>query len=227
MKKTITLFLLAFALAAGPLQAQDINETFQFVDADGNVIENESVITRDLVETDDDGNEMIKSGIFVKNMTGSSDFLKVYYEIELIENGAYQICFPATCNTQDEPGGYETAIGQLMGQVQDIQSEWFPEDDGECIVTLTIEVFAKQGGFPPTYESLGIGPTITLDFVKGKTPEPLPGDVNGDGEINIADINAVIDMILSQNITPSGDVNGDGEVNIADINEAIAMILRQ
>lgn len=148
--------------------AQSIDESFAFVDANGNVIENESVITRNLVETDNNGNELIKAGIFVKNMTGSSDYLKMYYEIDLIENGAYQICFPATCNTQDEEGAYQTAIGQLMGEVQDIQSEWFPEGDGECIVTLTIEVFTKQGGFPPIYESKGLGPTIKLKFIKGE-----------------------------------------------------------
>ena len=209
------------------MQAQDIDETFLFVDADGNVIENEAFIVRNVVETDEGGNELIKAGIFVKNMTGSSNYLKVYYEIERLDNGAYQICFPTTCNVKDEEGGFETAIGQLMGDVQDIQSEWLPEDDGECIVTLTIEVFSKQGGFPPTYESIGMGPTITLDFVKGGVdPHPgIPGDVNGDSEVNIADVNAIIDMILTQNFTEAGDVNGDSEVNIADVNAVMDLIL--
>ena len=55
----------------------------------------------------------------------------------------------------------------------------------------------------------------------------VPGDVNGDGEVNIADINAVIDIILggNSNIT-SADLNGDGEVDIADVNAIIDMILR-
>ena len=56
-------------------------------------------------------------------------------------------------------------------------------------------------------------------------PEMLPGDVNGDGEINIADINAVTDIILTDASEPSGDVNGDGEINIADVNAIIAIIL--
>ena len=51
------------------------------------------------------------------------------------------------------------------------------------------------------------------------------GDVNGDGEINIADINAVIDMILSGTASDRGDVNGDGETNIADVNALIDFIL--
>ena len=53
----------------------------------------------------------------------------------------------------------------------------------------------------------------------------VPGDVNGDGEVNIADINAVIDIILNGSKNPSGDVNGDGETNIADINAVIDIIL--
>lgn len=50
-------------------------------------------------------------------------------------------------------------------------------------------------------------------------------DVNCDGEINIADVNAIIDMILSGSSEISGDVNTDGEINIADINTIIDAIL--
>ena len=57
-------------------------------------------------------------------------------------------------------------------------------------------------------------------------PTPLKGDVNGDGEVNIADVNALIDLILKGSSgNPSADVNGDGEVNIADVNALIAIIL--
>ena len=56
-------------------------------------------------------------------------------------------------------------------------------------------------------------------------PQPLTGDVNGDGEVNVADINAVINHILSGGFLPTADVNGDGEVNIADINTLINLIL--
>ena len=51
------------------------------------------------------------------------------------------------------------------------------------------------------------------------------GDVNGDYEVNIADVNVVIDVILSDVNNPNADVNGDGEINIADINAIIDIIL--
>lgn len=57
----------------------------------------------------------------------------------------------------------------------------------------------------------------------------LRGDVDGDGEVNIADINAVIAVILHQDVAPElmerADVNGDGEVNVQDINAVIGIIL--
>lgn len=54
---------------------------------------------------------------------------------------------------------------------------------------------------------------------------PSSMDVNLDGEVNIADVNKVIEFILSGNVNTVGDVNNDGEVNIADINAIIRAIL--
>ncbi|MBR5725957.1 MAG: hypothetical protein IKX56_04390 [Muribaculaceae bacterium] len=52
-----------------------------------------------------------------------------------------------------------------------------------------------------------------------------PGDVNGDGEVNINDVTKLIDMVLSGNSSSTGDVNGDREVNINDITKLIDIIL--
>jgi len=54
----------------------------------------------------------------------------------------------------------------------------------------------------------------------------ITGDVNGDGEVGIADVNAVIDIILIGGFLPTADVNGDGEVGIADVNAIISLILQ-
>ena len=66
------------------------------------------------------------------------------------------------------------------------------------------------------------GPIISFVY---REQQVLTGDVNNDGEVNIADVNAVIDMILGGAPSPTGDVNGDGEVNIADVNTLIDIIL--
>ena len=68
---------------------------------------------------------------------------------------------------------------------------------------------------------------------------PIPGDVNHDGEVTIADANTVIIIIINgggtsggHNHAPSwadddidGDVNGDGEINISDVNSIINIII--
>ena len=54
----------------------------------------------------------------------------------------------------------------------------------------------------------------------------VDGDVNLDGELTIADVNAAISLVLDGQQLPEGDVNGDGEVNIADVNMIIDFLLR-
>ena len=55
------------------------------------------------------------------------------------------------------------------------------------------------------------------------------GDVNMDGEVNIADVTALIDYLLSGNASAidltAADVNGDQEVNIADVTTLIDLLL--
>jgi len=67
---------------------------------------------------------------------------------------------------------------------------------------------------------------ITLSIIAvAFTASAARGDVNGDSEVNIADVNAVIDIILNSGDDSNGDVNSDGEVNIADVNAIIDIIL--
>ena len=198
MRKFFTLLLFGLSMLAWPAMAQEIDESYVFMDEEGNIIENGATVVRNVVESFDEVSDVIYSGISVLNLGGSTtDHIKMNYVINRIDNGTYQICFPTTCNMQTEVGVYETGIGQLMGDLQDIQSEWFPVADGECVVTLKIEIYTKMGLFPPTYIHKADGPTITLRFVKGNVIEPIVGDVNGDGEVNIADVNAIIDIILN------------------------------
>ena len=67
----------------------------------------------------------------------------------------------------------------------------------------------------------------------------IPGDVNGDGEVTLADANSVIDIVIMGGNSSHprmpidvdgnyiGDVNSDGEITIADINSIIDMILNK
>ena len=54
----------------------------------------------------------------------------------------------------------------------------------------------------------------------------IPGDVNGDGNVTIADVSALIDLLLSSGTPTAGaDVNGDGSVTIADVSALIDLLL--
>ena len=62
-----------------------------------------------------------------------------------------------------------------------------------------------------------------------ETPTIIRGDVNLDGEVNIADVNAVISVIMGTFTDPKifleADVDGNGEINIGDVNAIINIIL--
>ena len=64
-----------------------------------------------------------------------------------------------------------------------------------------------------------------LTFALAFSATAATGDVNSDGEVNISDVNALIDMILSEDSDAAGDVNCDGEINISDVNALIDIIL--
>ena len=51
------------------------------------------------------------------------------------------------------------------------------------------------------------------------------GDVNGDGTVDVDDLNAVINVILDVPHRVNGDVNGNGAVDVDDLNEVINVIL--
>ena len=57
--------------------------------------------------------------------------------------------------------------------------------------------------------------------------ESTPGDVDGDGIVNITDVTTLIDYLLSGGtVNESGaDVDGDGIINITDITELIDKLL--
>lgn len=164
MKKLISSLCLLFSTLV-PVLAQ-VDETFQFVDANGNVVSNGATITAtQLVEDEFLGNN-INSGLHVKNVSGASAMVRVVYSITTLDNGSLQVCFPVTCNSQMATGSYETTPGTLnAGTIHDLQSEWFPMAFGSCTVSYRLEVMQQVGVFPhQSYEKVADGPTVTVMF---------------------------------------------------------------
>ena len=65
---------------------------------------------------------------------------------------------------------------------------------------------------------------VSFVFMEGCSPLTAC-DVTNDGLIDIADVNAVINVMLGKEIYPAADVNGDGGVDIADVNAVINAML--
>lgn len=94
---------------------------------------------------------------------------------------------------------------------------------------------AKLHVLPEAVEAYETAEIWNLFFqIIGDAKIPVPEDVNGDSEVNVADANSVVVIIINGgsggHTRPDGkpidaDVNGDGEVNIADVNAIINAIL--
>ena len=72
-----------------------------------------------------------------------------------------------------------------------------------------------------TYAHIDGGPSNPGYFTAAFTP----GDVNGDNQVNIADVTALVDLLLSGGSAAGADVNGDGQVNIADVTALVDILL--
>ena len=88
------------------------------------------------------------------------------------------------------------------------------------ITKVTLHVPSKSiDTYKTTTPWSGFGSIIAL-------PEPtLRGDVNGDGNVNGTDIQAVINLIVESQYDENADVNKDGNVNGTDIQEVINIIV--
>ncbi len=67
-----------------------------------------------------------------------------------------------------------------------------------------------------------------LTAVVSRPGSPLRGDVNGDDEVDVSDINAVVQTVLTGDRTLWGgrdDANGDGTVDINDVNFVLEIIM--
>ncbi len=109
---------------------------------------------------------------------------------------------PPRCKNKDVFGGYS--------------------DDTGPYVTATLRVPIEA---VDTYKSTY--PWSLFNTIVGM--DPSSGDVNQDGEINVADINSIINNIIgfvTDNMSYfMSDVNRDGVVSIADINVLVDIIL--
>ena len=92
------------------------------------------------------------------------------------------------------------------------------------------------GGKGTTYDANHVDKAYA--HVDGGTSNPgyftaknafLRGDVNGDGNVTVADVTALINLVLGGNASaaahPAADMNGDGNLTVADVTALISYVL--
>jgi len=61
---------------------------------------------------------------------------------------------------------------------------------------------------------------VVTGYMKG-----IAGDANGDGTVDVSDINYVVNAIMGSGLQVNADVNGDGTIDVTDINFIINKML--
>ena len=61
--------------------------------------------------------------------------------------------------------------------------------------------------------------------------ETIAGDLNGDGAVDVSDVNLLINVMLGKSpvsdLKGTADLNGDGAHDVSDVNAVINIILRK
>lgn len=175
MKKLFTLcaaMLMGSAMAFG-----QVDQTFQFVDKDGNVVADGTTWTVSEKVEDLFYGLMIPSELSVKNTSGEDANVAVDFQVTQISGGAFQICFPTNCQTRTDVTEVEEtgALEMAAGEVKDMATEWvvkpFSSDveaTGTCTATVQLKVMEQiEGSF--RYEVKAYGPKITVVFSNNGT----------------------------------------------------------
>ena len=188
MKKIFTLITLLLAMAANGL-AQQADGTFQFIDEQGNVVPDGSVITVSGINAE---GQMVVP-LWVKNTSGQKAAVSMYEniddkpvayamdegELELDDDGNpiplknWQTCAFGNCMNLKQTGYSSKNIVDADYNAS-IQTEWIPEEGkyDSWTATLQIHVFniTTKTVFGHTTEQagddiIGYGPKVTVKFI--------------------------------------------------------------
>ena len=158
----------------------------------------------------------------------------VYYNIYLASLNVYNSSSSvARYSLEYSIDGGQT-WNKAMTPASNTTNEVAKNSSATCYWSLNLN--NHQGAQFRIYQSATKDKTAYVDsftlYYTGEEGGPIDqviGDVNADREVNVADINAALDVILGGSDDPEllqrADVNGDGEINIADINAIIDLIL--
>lgn len=163
-------------LMLGTLSAQaqivtdeEMDDTFEFVDEQGNVVANGSTVV--VTKINKQGQMIVP--LYVQNTSGEKAAVSMYEDLSRQPNGGWQTCAFGNCMTLNASGYSAKSIVNETYKA-DIQTEWMPVIGQYATweARLQIHVFniEKKTVFgkvteQPGNEVIGYGPTVTVRFV--------------------------------------------------------------
>ena len=164
------------------------------------------------------------TSFYVLNSTGNSiDPIDVF-------SGDFSSCSANAESVESMPVQINNVV--VTTQINEF-GEWYVDDgsgpvmindkvfDGDWLDPSSSQEFASIVGVVDyAYSEFSILPRTMIDFVYY-----APGDLNGDGVLNVLDVVILANAVLTGEDLPAGDINGDGQLNILDIVQLVNIIL--
>ena len=182
MKRFFTLLVSVFALAAtgwAQDEDEDLDQTFVFVDDQGNIVPDGSVIT--VAAINDEGQMVVP--LKVKNVEGGGAAVSMYETIDALPNGGWQTCAFGNCMTLSATG--YSAKNIISGtDASDIQTEWMPEQGKYATWSATLQIHVFNIITKTVFgmkqevageEIIGYGPKVTVNFVYNSESAHISG----------------------------------------------------
>lgn len=143
------------------------------------------------------------------------------------QSGENYFSFTTELAENNDDGGWTYIAPFRFGAVSEGDFWYDDQYDGQPL-DLTYENYQAFRIMAGEYK-------LTVDLanmkliIEKQAPEVMIGDVNMDGKVNIADVTALIDYLLSNDASlislPNSNINGDTNINIADVTALIDMLL--
>lgn len=193
--KNLKLMALAAMLCLGTVNvaAQDeeeLDESFIFVDEEGNEIADGSTVTFVGKPHPFTGKvSQVDVEVSVKNTLPSAEYCSLHIVTDTLPSGSITSCFPINC-TNNIPADYESDSGSLFsGETRGLQTEWYVEDGKYgSTATLTLQLRHMEK-LPTTYIPVGEGPTINVNLIYAD-PAAIDGIEGNDNTRIVARYNA-------------------------------------
>lgn len=142
-------------------------------------------------------------------------------------NAAIEVAFYAENSPGSAVGGNQSALSGVSLLHSETFTNLSANNSFDLISTAFVanESVAGQNLVIAISESDSSAAFVGFDsIVITATREGLPGDVNGDGTVNLLDVQPFIDAISAGEINRLADINLDGLVNLLDVGEFIDLL---